>query len=330
MTAAPAVSIVVPARGRPDHLSTLIASMRRLDPVPGGFEVVIVDDGSPQPLEPAARAASGDLDLTVIRTANGGPGQARNAGIAQARGGLVAFTDDDCVLDRRWLAALAEAHAAHPRALLGGGNVTGLDGNPWAEATQALEDAVYARANRDPQNATFFAGKNLAAARADLLSARGFDAHFRVSEDRELCTRWRSLGRPLVYVPEAVVAHSNPHSARVFWRQHFGYGRGAFHFHRLTREGGGQGLRPDPADYAGFVREPLFGPSRGGVPRTVVLALVIASQAASAVGYMVEAACSREGGDRAAVPAGHSGETPDGSSAPRPGGRARPTSGAPA
>jgi len=287
--AAPAVSVVVPAYGRPNALRDLLAALGSLEPPRGGFEVVVVDDGSPEPLEPAARAAAGALDLVVLRTPNRGPAAARNAGMKHARGELVAFTDDDCVPQRGWLAALAAAHERHPSALLGGANVTALCGNPWAEATQALEDAVYARANDDAQRATFFAGKNMAGPREALRRVGGFDERFRNSEDRELCERWRREGMPLMHVPDAVVAHANPRSGRVFWRQHLGYGRGAYHFHRMNRRLGESGLRPDPADYASFVREPLRGRRRGGVPRLVVLALVIGSQAASASGYWLEA-----------------------------------------
>lgn len=293
MTGTPAVSVVVPACGRPDHLVSMIASLRRLEPIPGGLELIVVDDGSPQPLEPAVRAASGRLDVQVIRTPNRGPSAARNAGLAQARGALVAFTDDDCRPDRGWLTALAHAHAEHPRALLGGHNVTALPGNPWAEATQALEDAVYARANADPLRARFFASKNMAGPRSDLIACGGFDERFRAAEDRELCSRWLAEDRPAVYVSDAVVAHCNPRSARIFWRQHLGYGRGAYHFHRGNRRRGGRGLRPDPADYAGFVREPLFGKRRGGLSRLLVLALVVASQVAGVMGFALEAARER-------------------------------------
>lgn len=303
----PAISVIVPSFGRPDDLRELLAALCATNAPGGGFEVVIVDDGSPQPLAPAVRESAGGLDVVVVRTANGGPAAARNAGLERARGALVAFTDDDCRPGPDWLVALAAAHAEHPEALLGGSNVTALKSNPWAQATQSLEDAVYARANGEAVNSRFFASKNLAGPRAGLLAAGAFDVRFRNSEDRELCERWRRDGGQMVSVPGAVVAHANPRSGRVFWRQHLGYGRGAFHFHRMNRRRGQTGLRPDPADYASFVREPLRGPRRGQVPRLVVLALVIASQAASAAGYWLEAVRSAcfpaADGDRATAEA---------------------------
>ncbi|CAB4882203.1 unannotated protein [freshwater metagenome] len=282
MSAAPAVSVVVAAHGRPEGLDRLLAALARCAAPPGGFEVVVVDDGSAPPLSPEPPAG---LDLRLMRQANRGPSAARNAGAAAARGALLAFTDDDCAPEPGWLVQLTAAAAAHPGAMVGGRSVCGLPGNRWAEASQTLEDAVYARANADPARAAFLASKNMAVPAERFAACGGFDEAFRWSEDRELCARWRADAAPIIYVQEAIVRHRNPASARVFWRQHLGYGRGARHFHRRPDAGP---LRPDPRDYAAFVREPLRGPRRGNVPRVVILALVTLSQIASVVGFAIE------------------------------------------
>lgn len=286
---APAVSVVVPAHDRPDGLDALLAVLARLEAPPGGFEVVVVDDGSPCPLRPAAPDG---LELRVLRRPNGGPAAARNAGVLAARGALLAFTDDDCLPDPGWLVRLTAAAAAHPGALVAGRSVCGLPGNAWAESSQALEDAVYGRANGDPARARFGASKNLAVRRDALLAAGGFDERFRAAEDRELCARWLAQGRPLVFERAAVVRHRNPASGGVFWRQHVLYGRGAFHFHR---RGPDTRLEIDPLDYLAFAREPLRGPRRSGLPRLAVLGLVVLSQTASALGYALEAARAARG-----------------------------------
>ncbi len=49
----PAVSVVVPHYRQQRQLDLLLAALEVSDPVPGGFEVVVADDGSPEP--PAAR-----------------------------------------------------------------------------------------------------------------------------------------------------------------------------------------------------------------------------------------------------------------------------------
>jgi glycosyltransferase involved in cell wall biosynthesis len=300
---APAISVVVPAYGRAEPLSGLLGALAAQEAPDGGFEVIVVDDGSPVPLGPALEAGAPGLDLRVLRRPNRGPAAARNAGAGAARGALLAFTDDDCLPEPGWLRALQAAAAAHPGALVGGANRTALDGNPWAEASQALEDAAASRAGERAPDLLFVPSKNLAVDAAAFAAAGGFDERFRYAEDREFCWRWLAQGRAIVPAPAALVRHANPAGPGRLWRQHVGYGRGAFHFHRARAAGGAGGLRPDARDYAAFAREPFRGRGHGGVPRLSILAIIGLTQVATVVGYAREAAADRRGAPRPAAPA---------------------------
>jgi len=278
-----AISVVVPTCDRPAGLNELLAALRRQEPVDGSFEVIVVDDGSRTPVADQLGGTAEGLDLDVIRTENRGPAAARNTGVAAARGEFLAFIDDDCLPATDWLSTLDRARREYPEATLGGRTVCGLSGNRWAESSQALEDAVYRRANRDPSRSRFLSSKNLAMPRALFRRCGGFDPAFRFSEDRDLCARLVGAGERLVYLPDAVVEHMNPSDRRRFWRQHFGYGQGARRFHR--RHSGGS-PRVEVGDYAAFASEALFGPKRPGVARTTVLSLIFLSQLASLLGYL--------------------------------------------
>src|SRR5256885_10298162 len=107
---AAAVSVVVATHDRPAALAACLASLARLEPPPGGFEVVVVDDGSPDPPDDVLAAAADRLDVRLVRRErSGGPAIARNDGVQQARGRVLAFTDDDCRADPAWLRAPAAA-----------------------------------------------------------------------------------------------------------------------------------------------------------------------------------------------------------------------------
>lgn len=279
----PAVSVIVPSFQRQSGVEDLMGALSRQRRVEGGFEVVVVDDGSSPALDEGRIRAASDLAVRLLRTENRGPAAARNTGAAEASGSLLVFTDDDCLPVPDWLTRLAAAHTDHPEAVVGGRSVCGLPGNRWAESSQALEDAVFKRANRDPNQAGFLAGKNIAVSRSSYLDFGGFDASFRFSEDREFCARWLGGGGRLVYVAEAVVLHLNPRDRQRFWSQHYDYGRGARRFHAL--HSGGR-VKVDLADYVSFAREALFGPRREGVSRLTVLLLIALSQFASAIGYL--------------------------------------------
>ena len=92
VTEAIEVSIVIPTYGRPDQLAACLDSLEALDYPRDRFEVIVVDDGSPQPLPPYG----GALRVTLVRQAHAGPAAARNTGAAASRGRWLAFTDDDC------------------------------------------------------------------------------------------------------------------------------------------------------------------------------------------------------------------------------------------
>lgn len=62
----------------------------------------------------------------------------------------------------------------------------------------------------------------------------GFDMTFPLtaSQDREFCDGWLHHSYQITYAPEVMVYHGHAPKFRSFWRQHFKYGRGVFHFHQ--------------------------------------------------------------------------------------------------
>ena len=96
---APAVSVVVATRDRPERLGRLLESLRAQSVERDAFEIVVVDDAS------AVEVRAGD-DVRLVRRADrGGPAAARNDGWRAASAPVVAFTDDDCEVVPNWLEA---------------------------------------------------------------------------------------------------------------------------------------------------------------------------------------------------------------------------------
>jgi GT2 family glycosyltransferase len=90
--AAPVVSVVIPLYNKAPHVERTLRSV--FAQTFEDYEVIVIDDGSTD--DSAARvAALRHPRLHLIRQANAGPGAARNRGIAEARGGIVAFIDAD-------------------------------------------------------------------------------------------------------------------------------------------------------------------------------------------------------------------------------------------
>jgi glycosyltransferase involved in cell wall biosynthesis len=94
------VSVIVPAYNAARELSALLSALSRQTAARESFEIIVADDCSTD--ETAARAA--DCGANVVQTpSRGGSYAARNAALRQARGGLLAFTDADCIPADDWI-----------------------------------------------------------------------------------------------------------------------------------------------------------------------------------------------------------------------------------
>lgn len=91
----PSISVVIPAYGRAEALLRAIGSVQAKNPE--GIEVIVVDDASPQSLQPVVPAANEHgVPVRYYRlTRNSGPQAARNLGIRRARYEYIAFLDSD-------------------------------------------------------------------------------------------------------------------------------------------------------------------------------------------------------------------------------------------
>jgi putative flippase GtrA len=105
------LSVVVPAYGEADRIGKTVRRLREeLADIheSGGFEVIVVDDGSADATADAALA--GGADQVVVQPRNRGKGAAVRTGVLAARGRAIAFTDADLAYApdqlRRILAAI--------------------------------------------------------------------------------------------------------------------------------------------------------------------------------------------------------------------------------
>ena len=249
--ACPVFSVVIPSRNRPAQLRRCLEAIARLDTPPSRYEVIVVDDGSTEPYSTWIKGFAARMPVACLRREGGGPGQARNAGVAAARGRFAALTDDDCEPAPDWLNRFAQALEANPSAMAGGCTVNVLTDNLYSEASQTLISYLYEYYARTGSSNRFFTSCNFAMAASLYREIGGFDKRFQLAggEDRDFCDRWAGAGHPLVYVPEAVVNHSHDLSLREFLRQHFTYGRGALYFHQARADRGGPPVAVEPPSF---------------------------------------------------------------------------------
>ena len=234
----PLVSVLVLTFNRPVALARCLDSLSHQ--TQQNFEVVLLDVSTQpnQALNQALVAAYGDRQvLRHLMRANWGVAANRNVAAAQATAPLLAFLDDDCVAHPDWLANLLEVARRYPGALVGGSVQNGQPRSLIAQAGQLIHEAVDRHYNPDPNNANFQPGLNCAIPTAGFLDLKGNDGRFGRfgAEDRDFCRRWRARGGRIVIAPLAVVAHDHRTDLRGFLRQYYGYGRGAWIYHKLCQ-----------------------------------------------------------------------------------------------
>lgn len=297
----PFFSVVVPTYNRPKQLARCLSALNQLDYPRDRYQVLIVDDGSAEPLDTVVAPFQEAVDIILLRQANAGPAAARNAGVQRAAGDYIAFTDDDCMPSPDWLSQLAVAFAAYPDAMVGGRTLNALPENLYSAASQALIDYLYEYYD-DATQGTFFASNNIAMARSHFLSIGGFDVSFPLAaaEDRNLCDCWQQAGYPMHYAPTVTIQHAHALSLHSFWQQHFGYGRGAFCFHQVRAKRTAQRIKVEPLTF--YTRLLTYPLRQGKVPTEAsgltrsplrMSGLFFLSQVATTVGFFWERSASR-------------------------------------
>lgn len=200
-----AVVAIVPVHGQSPYLEGALEALFGQEPAPD--EVVVVDDGSPEPV-----AVPDKRCKLVRRDQRGGPAAARQTGLdAAPEADLMAFAD----ADDRWLpgklAAQLEALAAHPGAALcfGRAVVVGPDGRPTGEEWEELAPGMHTAAELGPllYERNPIPASSVVVRRAALEDAGGFAGPAALGSDWDLWLRLARRGASFVYEPRAAIEY---------------------------------------------------------------------------------------------------------------------------
>ena len=208
----PFASVVVISKDRHDELEKAVVSLLALDYPRERYEVIVVEEGD------EARPLDG-VNYVFLPRRDLGLGYARNTGVGHARGEIVAFTDDDCLVDPAWLREIV-ARFADPE-------VMGVAGATFAQQTGLIgmcEDILgfpggghrryhaYGGADGDTN---LLSGCNCAYRRT-VFDAASFkeDSYGRLGADDYLLGVTVAEAGRCLYVPSAVVYHKPRGSLR--------------------------------------------------------------------------------------------------------------------
>lgn len=284
----PRVSIIVATFSRPHQLARCLSALSLLDYPTDSFEVIVVDDGSPMPLDHALKSFASDAPIRLIRQSNAGPAAARNRGAMDAQGEYLAITDDDCIPNKDWLSKFADCALRSPDHGFGGhiGNL--LTSNVYSTSSQLLIDYLY-EYYQPGKEGRFFASNNIFLPAKHFKAIGGFDSSFpnAAAEDRDFCARWIAAGFELTYCADAIVMHAHQMNLAAYVRQHFLYGRGAYHYHLNRAKRGGGKIKIEPASfYLNLLKYPHG--RAASINPNIATSLLFLSQVANASGFFYE------------------------------------------
>ena len=253
------VAVIVCTAGRDEQLRRCLRSLLAQQGVE--FEIVVVDNRPAQgeTLRTVSAFAAEDERVRYVAEWRAGLSVARNRGISETAAELIAFTDDDVVVDAAWLAWLV-AHFAQPTVAATSGMMLPLELQTRAqkrfEQYLGFSKGVKRRSYDLGTGPTasqplypflvdvFGSGASMAFRRAELVAADGFDPALgagtpaRAGEETYAFSTMILGGGGIVYEPRALCWHEHHREGDDLREQVFGYGVGvgASVAKALTRE----------------------------------------------------------------------------------------------
>jgi glycosyltransferase involved in cell wall biosynthesis len=222
------VSVIVPVLNGEATIGDLLTALINQTAVPSHPEIMVVDNGSTDSTVDIVR----QFDVRLLHASTLGPGAARNCGLYEAHGEIVAYLDADTLPTRRWLAEIV-APFSDPAVILVGGRTFSYKPTTPAERFIARQLETFAFEYSVSRSLfPFVASRNLAVRREMALAIGGWAEDMPTAEDMDFCYRiQRSYATDIVRQPTAILFHRDPTSDEALRRQAWTYGQGLAHMY---------------------------------------------------------------------------------------------------
>jgi glycosyltransferase involved in cell wall biosynthesis len=192
------ISVVIPTNRRPGLLQTCINALVHQSFDKNFYEIIVVSDGDDHETKNLVKSFKRLHPSIYYLQLSGKKGlaAARNLGWQRAWGKLIAFTDDDCLPDKTWLATLYKTYKGEEEIAYAGR----VKVPSWSPA--------YKKNISQPETSEFVAA-NCCCTKMALEKVGGFDERFYMAwrEDSDLEFKLINKNIPVVKIEEAVVIH---------------------------------------------------------------------------------------------------------------------------
>lgn len=235
----PSVSVIVPVRDGEDTIADCLDAILATDYPEDRRQILVVDNGSTDTTAPQIQSRP----VRYLREPRPGVSNARNRGIAESTGEILAFVDADCVVVPQWLTELVRPFE-DPEVGAVAGDLQHVPPTTAAErqATRLLGNWQRFAFNSNPA----YPITANAAYRREVIERIGpFDPHMTRAQDVELGLRFRERSNlRLAYAERATARHRNRSTQLGFFRQQLGWAYGAGLVGAKFEAMGGDPVRP--------------------------------------------------------------------------------------
>ncbi len=238
----PSVSVIVPVRDGESIIAECLDAILATDYPADRREILVVDNASTDRTAPLIRSKP----VRYLHEKKRGVSNARNRGIAESTGEILAFVDADCLVEPQWLTELVRPFE-DPEIGSVGGDLQHVPPTTAAERQAARLLGNWQRF-AFTSNPAYPITAN-AAYRRDVLERIGnFDPHMTRAQDVELGLRFQERsGRRLAYAEGATARHRNRTTQLGFFRQQLGWAYGAGLVGAKFEAMGGHAVKPPRA-----------------------------------------------------------------------------------
>ena len=210
----PMISVVICTRNRAVKLDRCLRHIRDNFRDPDlAWQLIVVDKGSSDGTRDVIGQFAGCLPLKYASEARPGLSSARNRGIVEAEHPIIAFTDDDCLVNDDWVRAISNHFAQHSWLSILGGRVDLADAGDYPVSIRT--HAAAERVTTVQQVLSLMSGCNMSFRREVFDHVGLFDPAFGKGqpigsgEDIDLLYRALKRGSTIAYSPHVVVRHGH-------------------------------------------------------------------------------------------------------------------------
>lgn len=216
----PMVSIIIPVRNESGLLKNCLESIANLDYPKDRIEVIIADGMSTDDTVNTAKQLGARVVLNEKKTVSPG----RNVAFKLAKGEIIAFTDADCIVDKKWIINSVRYFEDAEVACVGGPNLTPSDEGDFGKAVgfvfnQGVFSAgsIHARELKEVKEVRSIPGCNAIYKKDALEKVMPIDESLLTCDDTELNQRLIDKKYKLLYTPDVFVWHyRRPNPKRLF------------------------------------------------------------------------------------------------------------------